>query len=183
MLITAPNARILIADINTPKIENYLQACYEYIFSKATKYFLRLFIMSQDSYALEYILPFQQVPKLLELSTRYFTSSNEGGIFPFLPNFAAASRASERSRTPSFSAPNACPAFPTPGFPQTSKPGLVSNSHILQACHLDILMKTQGKKLKLESSKLKTKKNQKIKDFLNTLKILENLNILCTNFH
>ena len=41
---------------------------------------------------------------------------------------------------------------------------------ILQACHLDILMKTQGKKkLKLKSKKLKTQE-QKLKDFLKTLK-------------
>ena len=75
-------------------------------------------------------------------------------------------------------------------FEVTQRVGHVAFSHrgkiwVSQACHLDILMKTQGKKLKLKRKKLKTqdKKKQKLKDFLKTLKIHENLSNLCTNFH
>ena len=48
-----------------------------------------------------------------------------------------------------------------------------------QACHLDILMKTQGEKTKTQEQKTQNSraKNQKLKDSLKTLKILENLSI------
>ena len=57
--------------------------------------------------------------------------------------------------------------------------------HVGQACHLDILMKTQGEKTKTQEQKTQNSraKNQKLKDSLKTLKILGNLSILCSNFH
>ena len=46
-------------------------------------------------------------------------------------------------------------------------------------------MKTQGEKTKAQEQKTLNEraKNQKLKDFLKTLRILENLSNVCTNFH
>ena len=55
---------------------------------------------------------------------------------------------------------------------------------IIQADHLDILMKNQGEKTKTqEQTKNSRTETAKLKDFPKTLKILKNLNILCTNIH
>ena len=55
---------------------------------------------------------------------------------------------------------------------------------IIQADHLDILMKNKGEKTKTqEQTKNSRTETAKLKDFPKTLKILKNLNILYTNFH